>query len=279
MIVQVDGGERGNINHEFNFPGHLAGEPVVERVDALDEDRLVAASAQRMRLFAALALNKIELRRFNFFALQQRYQVLAQQFQIQRIRIFQIALAVFVHGNGIAIEIIIVQRNFHGQMPHGSQQDGEPVRHRGLARRGWPRHQDQPRAAGEEFLRDVHQGNLVQFLVDADEFAQRALFDHFVEIGHVGDAQDLVPARAFGKGAHQLGQFHQPAGARGIRPVGQQQRQARQQQAQIEHRHIARGGNHFPIEVFRHAVALVELEVLIGPVVQKAHFVHIAACT
>lgn len=127
------------------------------------------------------------------------------------------------------------------------------------------------------FLRSVHQGNLVQFLVDADEFAQRALFDHFVEIGHVGDAQDLVPARAFGKGAHQLGQFHQPAGARGIRPVGQQQRQARQQQAQIEHRHIARGGNHFPIEVFRHAVALVELEVLIGPVVQKAHFVHIAA--
>ena len=105
-------------------------------MDALDEDRLVASGAQLVRFFAALARDEIELRRFDFLALQQRHQVFAQQLQIQRVRVFQVALAVFVHGDGVAVEIIIVQRNLHGQMPHGPQQDGEPVRHRGLARRG-----------------------------------------------------------------------------------------------------------------------------------------------
>ena len=71
----------------------------IQTVDALDNQHLIMADAQRNGLFLAHAGGKVILGQLGGFAIQQGADAVPEQLDIQRVQRFQIGLAVLVQGH------------------------------------------------------------------------------------------------------------------------------------------------------------------------------------
>ena len=134
VVVQIERGQGADVDFELQVAGDVARQFVVQAVNALYDDRLIRVHVDGVGFVAAPAVGEVEQRRVHRFALQKTHQMIVEQRHVQRVQALEIALAVLVHGNEVAVEIVVVQRNGDRAQPQHAQGDVEPVGERRLAR-------------------------------------------------------------------------------------------------------------------------------------------------
>ena len=110
MLVDVELGQRTDVDFELALHRERAGQPVVESVDSLDDQYVLFSELHVAVLVFPLAGLKIEDRQIDALARKQFIHVVVKQLHIQRFQTFQIEFPVLIARALIPVRIIIIER-------------------------------------------------------------------------------------------------------------------------------------------------------------------------
>ena len=202
VVVQRDGGQGRHVNLVLVFGRDMRCQFGVQGMDAFQDEDGVLVDAEFVSLELFLAGGEVEAGQFHFFAAQQGLQLFVEQLEVEGVERFIVVVAFLVERGLFAVYEVVVQRNGVGVQAVGHQLYAEAFAEGGFSRGRRPRYQDQL-CAGAVLspLEDVV-GYLCDFLLlqgfgHIDEVGGVSVLAGQVEVAHVVQAHDVVPAQVF----------------------------------------------------------------------------------
>ena len=133
MVVEVDLGLGGDEDLELGRLRDVDGHPVVEGVDALDDDGLAALDVERPARDGLAGL-EVELRQCDGLPGDEVDHVLVEKRDVERLDGLEVDLPVLPLRDLVLLEVIVVDRDADRVDSAGEQFDAEAVGEGGLAR-------------------------------------------------------------------------------------------------------------------------------------------------
>ena len=201
------------------------GELRIEGVDALDEQDGLRIKPEFAAVVFAYAGDEIVFRHLDLLAVQQTQHVFLQGIVVHGVEIVEVVAAVREERSVHAVHEIVVGGEGHRAQSAGHQLDAEPLGDSGLAgaARTGDEHQAHLALAVVEpvyLLGDLHDLLLLQGLGHLDELTGPALAAGDVQLAHVAQAHNLVPAEGLKEHVEGLGLLEERSHLPGIVAVG-----------------------------------------------------------
>ena len=271
MAVEVELGQRADVDAVFQLAGDLLAERVVQPVDALDDEHLIFVHLEPHALLEpALRLEGIE-RQLDLAPGQQLDELIVEQRHVDGFQTLEVGLTVRAEGDILAVLIVVIQRNRQRALAADAKLHTQAVGKRRLAAGTRPGNEHDPRAVSDNALGNLRDGALLHGLADADERPCFALGDDIVQIGGVFALQNLRAGVRLDIGAHELGALDKRRGRTGKVLVRQQQHHAGVIKPQGEGLDFARRFHHVAIEILAQPVAGIHVEIIKRAIGQQAH--------
>ena len=271
MAVEVELGQRADIDSVFQLAGDLLAERVVQPVDALDDDHLILLRPEPHAPFQpALCLEGIQ-RQLDLAPGQQLHQLIVEQRHVDGFQTFQIGLSVRAERDHLAVFIVIIQRNRQRALAADAELHAQPVGEGRFAAGARPGDEHDPRAVGDDALGDLRDGALLHGLADADKRPRVALCDDVVQVGGVFALQNPRADVRLDIRAHELRPLDKRRGRAVKRLGGQQEHHTGVIKPQREGLDFARRFHHVAVEILAQAVAGIHVEMIERAIRQQAH--------
>ena len=207
VVVELDGGECGNVDAEFLFVRNLLCEDGVQRMVSFKNEDVVWPNLEFLAFEDTLSALEVVAWEFHFLSFEQLVHLLVEELGVHGLDALEIILALLVERSVHSVHKVVVRAEGIGFQSAGHQQDGKALAGCGLSAAAGTGNEHKARMA---FGNLVH--NVVEFLV-LERFAHvyklcgvSARHGH-VEIAHVSDAQNVLPAVVFADDIHHLRLF------------------------------------------------------------------------
>ena len=259
VVVDGDGGQRGDEYLEQGLGGQQTGQLRVQPVDAFHDDDIVLSYAELLPVVKALSRLEGELGDFHFLACQQPLDVVGERVYVERVDAFVVIFAVLVAGRVLPVDKIIVQGQVDRTDAVYHQLDGKPFAERGFPGGGGTcneHHLHLPLPCFD-LVGNLGYFLLVQGFADFNHGTCHFLFYQLVQAADVGHFEDFAPMLVLVEHLEEL-VLRKGGQQRGrVFPVGQLQQHAVLVGDKPERFEAAGTGCQVAVKIVRQAVYII----------------------
>ena len=116
MLINVDIGQRTDVDLVFALLGKCIGSLLIQSVDSLDDQNIVRSQLFEIALVLPLSGLEVEGRQFHPLSGQQSAHIVVKLLHVNGFETFKIVISVFIPGGKLSVHKIIIQSDGMGHL-------------------------------------------------------------------------------------------------------------------------------------------------------------------